>query len=396
MAYSNPPAPQRPLRVCLVVPYDLAPQAGGVKQHSLQLKAALERAGDVVTLVGPTSDPTFAQHDPKRGMHAFAGVVQVPVNGTLSAVGMKVSPRALYRFFRAHEFDVVHLQEPQVPTMAWGICWLQRQLPKVATFHAADENDSIPWMRKFTGAALFWAIERGITVSPAAEKRTRQSWPRPLAVIPNGVDTKTFYPAPEATPRQPGPLRLVYVGRLADKRKGARVLLSAYAALRRERQDVELLMVGEAQGFGPRPELPGLRYAEGLSNEELAAAFRHSDALVAPATGQESFGMILVEAMACGKPVVCSDIPGYMGVVRRKGAVVAPPGDAVGLAAAIEQLLALPAATRAEMGAHNAVYAQRYAWDTLVHDVRREYAAAIAAKRGRSEARGLVPGVRRP
>lgn len=380
MAYSNPSAPQRPLRVCLVVPYDLAPQAGGVKQHSLQLKAALERAGDHVVLLGPTSDPTRAQHDPDRGIHAFAGVVQVPVNGTVSAVGMAVSPRALYRFFASHTFDVVHLQEPQVPTMAWGICWLQRRLPKVATFHAADENDSIPWLRKLTGAALFWAIERGITVSQAALVRTQQSWPRPLAVIPNGVCTETFYPAPADAKRSPGPLRLVYVGRLADRRKGARVLLEAYAALRARRDDVELTMVGEAQGFGERPQLPGLRYAEQLSNDELAEAFRHSDALVAPATGQESFGMILVEAMACGKPVVCSDIPGYMGVVRPEGTLVAPPGDAVGLAAAIERLLALSPEVRQQMGRDNHAYAQRFAWDALVHEVRREYEAAIAAK----------------
>ena len=378
MAYSNPEARQRPLRVCLLVPYDLAPQAGGVKQHSLHLKAALERAGDAVTLIGPTSDAARAPHDPARGIHALPGVVQVPVNGTLSAVGMRVSPWALRRFFRAHDFDVIHLQEPQVPTMAWTTCLLHPRLAKVATFHAADESDSIPWLRKISGAFVFWAIHRGITVSPAAERRTKQTWRRELTIVPNGVCTDIFHPAKDGAPRAPGPVRFVYVGRLADRRKGARVLLRAFAALRAAGHQAELLMVGSADGFGERPELPGLTYAENLSVAALADAFRHSDALVAPAIGRESFGMILIEAMACAKPVICTDIPGYMGVVRREGAVVAPPNDARALADAMAAFCLLDQGDRRAMGEGNHAYAQRFSWDALVHDVRAVYFKALA------------------
>lgn len=379
MAYSKAPCRQRPLRICLVVPYDLALQAGGVKQHALDLKSALERLGDKVTLVGPTSGAEKDITDPDNGIYAFSGVARVPINGTASSVGMFVSPARLIRFFRQQSFDVVHLQEPQVPTMPYSICWSQRNLAKVATFHAADETGSILWPRRLSGAMIFPTIQRAIAVSPTAAFRARQSWGKDVTIIPNGVDVSRFVPlSAEARAARPSePLRLLHVGRLADTRKGARFVLQAFAQLQARGVPVTLEMVGQTAGWGTLPKLPGLTYSEQLSDAALAQRFRNADALVAAATGQESFGMILLEAMASGLPVVCTTTPGYLPVIRRQGAILAPPRDADALAQAIEKMALTSPAQRAKMGAGNHTYAQSFSWDTLVHRVRHEYWEAM-------------------
>ena len=374
--------PVRPLRVGLLVPYDLAPQAGGVRQHAFHLKRALEHLGDHVALFGPTTgEPTEHLVRPPDGVYAFRGVVTVPVNGTRSHVGMLVSPRALLRACRAENLDVLHLHEPQVPTMAWGLCWRLAQVPKVATFHAADETDSIPLLRRISGAMVYRFIDRGIAVSPACEARTLQTWPRPLAVIPNGVCTDLFVPAGPADERPPGPPRFLFVGALADARKGARSMLAAFARLRASGVEAELTMVGAQRGFDLGEAPPGVHFLEGLSNEELAQAYRRCDALVAPAMGRESFGMILLEAMASAKPVLYSDIVGYRAVVAPDGAMGFPPGDVPALCAGMAALVALPEDRRKAMGAANHAHAQQYAWAHVAQRVRQEYFAAMAQRR---------------
>lgn len=373
----------------MMVTYDLASPCGGVKHHAQQLAHALRRRGDQVTLVGPASGPI---HDPHT--KTFSGVVNVPANGSDNMLGIFVRPWQIATYFRNNTFDVIHIHEPSQPSLSYWSVWATRKVPHVATFHAYAENDS----KKFTFARKLWAptifpfFQRAIAVSEPAAKYARVTWKRPLSIIPNGVPTDIFTPAPVRLIGEDtnAPVRLFFVGRLGDRRKGARYLFEAYAALVERGLNVTLDVAGELGQHAPPPALPGLRYHGAVGFDRLVQLYRECDVFVAPSTGQESFGIVLLEAMASAKPVVCSDIDGYRQVAIPEGAHLVPPADAAALADRLAQVVALDSVTRRRQGEVNRRAALRYDWDHLADRVRDEYVAAIAeraAKRGDRAAR---------
>src|SRR5260221_10775414 len=271
-----------PLRVCMMVTYDLASLGGGVKQHAVHLGASLRRCGDDVTLVGPSSEPID-----EPDVVTFGGIVNVPNNGSDNMLGLLVSPRAVAAFFREHRFDVIHVHEPLNPTLSYWAVWATRQLPHVATFHAYAESEPgvLGWARKASGSTIFPFFQRAIAVSDPAARYAARAWRGPLSIIPNGVSTRTFTPG---AARRSEAVRLLFVGRLGDRRKGARFLFDAYSGLLAKGHAVTLDVVGELGGAPPPPALPGLRYHGAVANTLLADLYRQCDVFVAPSTGQES------------------------------------------------------------------------------------------------------------
>lgn len=376
MSAPNLAGRSKPLKVCLVVPYDLSPEAGGVKQHALHLMAALRRLGDEVWLIGPATQPLATP-----GLKGFSGVVNIRHNGSDNQLGLLISPWQVWQFFQKTRFDVIHIHEPQSPLLPFWTAWLTPGIARVATFHAYAEDNAALLGRKLLGALIFPWIKRAIAVSAPAKRYAQASWTRPLAVIPNGVCGKVFRPATDETPSVAGegPLKLMFVGRLADARKGAKHMLDAFAALRAQNVNVGLDMVGATDGFGPLPTMDGLNFSPDITTDDLARRYRNTDVLVAPATGQESFGIILLEAMASAKPVICSDIDGYRGVACTKGARFVPPGDTQALIAEITAVADMDEAQRRAMGEANLAHVKTFEWDHVVHQVRAEYLAAIEA-----------------
>lgn len=386
-ALVNPVHP-RPLRVCMMVTYDLASPCGGVKHHAQQLAHALRRRGDEVTLVGPASAPVGDPHT-----KTFSGVVNIPANGSDNMLGIFVRPWQVAKYFRNNPFDVIHIHEPSQPSLSYWSVWATRKTPHVATFHAYAENDS----KKFTFARKLWAptifpfFQRAIAVSEPAAKYAQVTWKRSLSIIPNGVSTDIFTPAPTRLIGNPGaPVRLFFAGRLGDRRKGARFLFEAYRVLVERGLNVTLDVAGELGQHPPPPELPGLRYHGAVGFDRLVQLYRECDVFVAPSTGQESFGIVLLEAMASAKPIVCSDIDGYRQVAIPDGAHLVPPADTTALVEQLAHVVALDPETRRRRGEINRSAALRYDWDLLADRVRDEYLAAIserAAKRGERAAR---------
>jgi phosphatidylinositol alpha-mannosyltransferase len=390
------PVNQARLRVCMMVTYDMASPGGGVKQHALHLAASLRRLGDEVMLVGPSSVPTD-----EPDVHSFGGIVNIPANGSDNNLGLLVSPRAIARFFREHPFDVIHIHEPLQPALSYWTVWLTRRIPHVATFHAFMEEEGmvLRWARKAWGATLFPWIQRAIAVSPPAARYASHAWNRELAIIPNGVPTDIFTPpadhghghgygyghghdlAHSLGHAHPAPVRLLFVGRIGDARKGARYLFEAYAGLVARNLPVTLDVVGELGQADPPPELPGLTYHGAVKFEQLAEIYRACDVFVAPSTGQESFGIVLLEAMASAKPVVCSDIEGYRQVATTEGSTLVAPSDAQALEDALARVISTDAGTRRRLGQANRRHAEDYDYDRLAERVREEYRLAIAAHR---------------
>lgn len=367
----------RSLRVCIVVSYDLDEDGGGVKHHALHLARALRHGGDHVTVIGPS---TVARNTPE--VVGFRGVVNVKSNGSDNRLGIFVSPVSVWRYFRRHHFDAIHIHEPLQPSLPYWASWFTPGIPKICTFHAFSEDAS--WSlrsgRQICAPVLFPFIGRAIAVSKPAARYASDNWPRPISVIPNGVATDVFHPgARTGAGWRPGEgvLRLLYIGRLSDDRKGLRFLLEAFVRLRARGTPVELHAVGEQGGAPMPPSMPGFTYHGAVTLAELVERYRACDVLVAPSTGQESFGIVLLEAMASGRAIVCSDIEGYREVVDDQGAILVKPRDANSLEAAIA-ILALDPARVAQMGEWNRRRAPAFDWLALAPRVRCEYEAAIA------------------
>ncbi len=363
------------MRICLVSPYDLSLE-GGVNKHIFSLAESLRALGDQVETIGPRTGPE------PSGPHitGFGGVVSIQGNGSDNRIALLTSPVAVRRFMRSRQFDVIHVHEPFMPALNYYALWTARAHARVATFHRFSEDEGRPtyWARKLLSPYLR-SIDRGIAVSAPAAQYAQVAWSRPLSIIPNGVDTHFFKPARAHRSYEEGPVRLLFVGQWTDQRKGLPVLLEAYARLRARGVAVTLDVVGQGDPKIPQPAgIHGLTFHGRVSETVLRRRFRECDIFVAPSTGQESFGIVLVEAMASGRPVVCSDIEGYRQVVSPKGARLVPPLDSAALAEALHTLCR-DAGLRRAMGQFNLAEAPKYDWASLALQVREEYGLALSS-----------------
>ena len=365
----------------MVVPYDLA-EEGGVKRHAMQLAATLRTLGDEVDVIGPYSKrgPGLPEHT-----YGFSGVVNIPANGSDNYLGLFVQPWKVWRHMRKRKYDVLHVHEPLQPSINYYACWsVGRQAARVGTFHSFMETEStrLRLARKFWGLIAFPSYDRGIAVSPAAAETARVAFKKQLAIIPNGIRPELYHPGGAPTKR---PVKLLFVGHWRDSRKGLPVLLEACAALRDRGVPWTLDIVGEGSQQ-QRSEMAGITYHGPISGEgKLAEMYAACDVFVAPSLGGESFGIVLLEAMAAARPIVCSDIAGYRFAVGEgpgSGARLVAPGDVGGLAREIEALANAPE-LRTEMGAVNHKRVRQFGWDNLVAQVREQYVAALAS-RGRT------------
>ena len=362
----------------MVVPYDLA-EEGGVKRHATQLAASLRALGDHVDVIGPCSNKDKLT----EGVHGFRGVVNVSANSSDNRLGIFACPHLVHRFVAEGEYDVIHIHEPLQPSINYYAVWsVSSRAARIATFHAYSENESTRLLRarRFWGRIAFPAYDRGIAVSPAAAEYAQVVFKKPLAIIPNGIRTDLYRPGAAAVAG--APLKILFVGHWRDSRKGLPVLLEAVTKLAERGVQFSLDIVGDG-GQVPRSELPGVTYHGPISSEsKIAEIYAGCDVFVSPATGGESFGIVLLEAMAASRAIVCSDIAGYRYAVGSGpdcGALLTTPGDSEELAAALGKLAGDPAA-RDRMGAVNRERVHLFDWEQLVERVRDEYCAALESR----------------
>jgi phosphatidylinositol alpha-mannosyltransferase len=366
------------MRVGIVTPYDLS-HDGGVGRHAQSLARALRGLGHEARVVGPASGEV------PDGCDGLPGVVSVRANGSVARIGLLVSPRATREYLAAHRFDVVHVHEPIVPGPGRHALRFGREVPVVATFHANAEKELglQRVLRRVVSGGLS-RIAFGIAVSREAKRFSRTIYRGRTAVIPNGVDLSRFtapaiaLPPPEPHPHRP--LRVLFVGRFGEPRKGFTALLDAVALLRAQGREVAIDVVGQgpAERFAGRAARLGVRFLGRLSDGELATAYRASDVFCAPSLGGESFGMVLVEAMAAGCPVVASDIPGYAEAARG-AALLARSGDPGSLAVALWRV-GQDAELRERLVARGRARADALCWSRVAARVLHIYEAARAGQ----------------
>lgn len=368
------------MKICQVSPYDFALD-GGVNKHITYLASGLRSLGDEVEVIAPYSGGAHSISN----FRGFGGVVSIQSNGSDNRLSLFTNPFSVWRYIREGNFDVVHVHEPLTPALTYYALWAAGDAARVATFHCYTEPDREGKARRIARQLLrpvLNSLDRGIAVSDAAAEFASVSFKEPMSIVPNGVDVEYFSPGPLHAGRESdrkGVLRALFVGQWTDARKGLQVLLEAYRGLRARGVQITLEVVGQGDRRFPPPDIEGVTFHGRVSEAELRRQLRTCDVLVAPSTGQESFGIVLLEAMAVGKPVVCSNIEGYRQVATTEGAILPPPLDSAALAVALHQLAQDPARRRA-MGHANRERALQYDWNLLASQLRGEYQAALGAR----------------
>jgi phosphatidylinositol alpha-mannosyltransferase len=330
------------VRIVQVCPYAWdAP--GGVQVHVRQLSANLRARGHEVLILAPSLRPLK-----EDGVSIVGRALRIPYQGTVAPICFTPGSIArIGRELRAFRPDLVHAHEPLSPSTGM-FATLRSPAPVVGTFHAFAERSRLIQLASPLLRIVWRRLTARVAVSKAAASfmDTRFGGGSATRIVPNGVDVELFAKAQPAD--LPGGRRILWVGRL-DRQKGLPVAVRAFADLATRLPDVHLVVAGDGAERGTVAALsPEARervvMLGAVPHEKLPAYHAACDLLVAPALGQESFGIVLVEAMAAGVPVVASRIPGYDEVVRDGiDGILVPPNDPRALADAVERLLGDPA-----------------------------------------------------
>ena len=365
------------MRVVMVCPYDLS-RPGGVQGQAVGLARALRRSGHEVAVVAP--GPTTRGDAPFDGTHRVGGSVRVRSNGSVAPVA--VSPMAARRVARlvgASGADVVHLHEPLAPVAGYA-CLLAPAAPLVGTYH---RSGSSRWYRAL-GPVVRWAdgrLDVRVAVSEAAAATAAASTGRDYEVAFNGVEVDRFA---DALPHQTDVPTVLFLGR-HEERKGLGVLLDAFGRIG---VPARLWVAGDGPGTAELrrrwPESERITWLGLIDDDEVARRLAGAHVLCAPSLRGESFGMVLLEAMAARCTVVASDLPGYRDAAGGHAVLVAP-GDPDALARALTGALVEVAEgdpSRADRLGAALVHAEAWSMDRLAARYQEFYAAA-AAHRGR-------------
>ena len=363
------------MRIAIVTEY-YYPHRGGITEHVHFFAREARRRGHHVDVI--TSHIPGAQ--PQPGVIRLGRGVPVLANGSMArfTVGYALR-RRMRETLRRGRYDIVHVHTVVAPTLPL-LAVDEAECPVVGTFHAYFESSrAYAALRRYFQPRVD-RLNAAIAVSPAARDAHARYFDADWQIIPNGIDVDLFNPAAAAPPGLPGDTPVVlFLGRF-DPRNGLGVLLRAFRKVRGRRRPARLLVVGD----GPlRPYYRAL--ARGIPDVAFVGAVRtgrpgyyaHSAIYACPTTGQASFGITLLESMACATPVVCSDIAGFRSVAEHgREALMTPRRDVDALAAALVELLD-DDALRERLGHAGRQRALRYSWPAVADDVLAVYARLL-------------------
>jgi phosphatidylinositol alpha-mannosyltransferase len=377
------------MKIALVSPYDFA-HPGGVVNHIINLHEQLTRMGHKVKVIGPASKSiTTVGNDFIR----IGKPRPIPASDSIARVSVSLNLGGDIKKVLAYEkFDIIHLHEPFVPMLCSAVLRFSNSV-NIGTFHAADGrpgyNFGWPWGRFI----LHWRrrkLHGRIAISKPAMRYASKYVPGEYTIIPNGTDLKHFNP--NVTPVDEfcdNKLNIVFVSRL-EPRKGVDYLLPAYQEVKQQIPNSRLIIVGPGtrlrrgyERWVERHELQDVVFVGFVDYSVLPRYYKTADVFCIPATGRESFGIILIEAMAVGRPVVATNIEGYASVVTHgEQGLLVPPRDSHKLAEALMTLLR-DQPLRRRMGEKGIIRARDFSWDIIADQVV-DYYRKILSEHGHS------------
>lgn len=360
------------MRIGMVCPYSFDVH-GGVQAHVLQLAEVLRGRGHQVSVLAPASPHVKLPDYVVSGGKA----VPIPYNGSVARLRFgPATHRKVKKWLAEGDFDVLHLHEPNAPSLSL-LALMIADGPIVATFHTSTTKSLAlgvfqsllrPWNEKIVGR---------IAVSDLARRWQMEALGSDAVEIPNGVDVQSFSSA-SPLPGYPRPGKTVlFLGRFDEPRKGMAVLLGALPALVESFPEVEVLIVGRGDEDELREDagdLAGhLTFLGQVEDAQKASALRSADVYCAPNTGGESFGIVLVEAMAAGTPVVASNLDAFRRVlVDGKAGRLVPVEDSAALAEALIAVLS-DAKLRARYVKAASAAVHRYDWSVVADEIMMVY-----------------------
>ena len=363
----------RSLKVGFISPYDHAFH-GGVTSHINKLADKFRDWGHDVKIVAPCSslqgitDPDFIP---------MGRPVPIPSGGSIARVSFSVWLRPFIKtVLQEQKFDVIHLHEPFAGFVPIGVLSLVNSVDAVTigTFHTYQGTKLWGMGCNKLAMPLFRRLHGKIAVSNPAYQFINTHFPSDYNIIPNGINVDDFASADPFPELMDGKTNLLFLGRL-EKRKGLKYALEAYSKLRWDWPDLRLVVVGAGKpdddSFRIMSEhnLTDVVFAGNVSDYDVARYFKSAHIFCSPAIGKESFGIVLLEAMAAGVPVVATEIEGYASVVDHGlNGLLVPPKDAEQLADAIASLLRDPE-LRAQLSSNGALRADEFRWDRVARRV---------------------------
>lgn len=369
-----------------IVSQSYYPRYGGVTEHVHHTALELRRRGHDVTIITSRFREGEAMHAP--GVVRIGYNVLVPFNGAFVdlAIGIRLKSQ-LRSIMREYDFDLLHTHAPLVPTLPL-LAILAAECTQVGTFHTTGTpNRVFDWIKGWFEPVVA-RLDARIAVSNTARDFTARYFPGEYHVVPNGVDVERFHPSvpPFERWRDRDKVNLLFVGRL-DPRKGVQLLLHAMPeVVERTHGRARLLIVGDSylrpryQASVPAALREHVVFLGHVPSSELPRWYATGDIFVSPASGNESFGIVLLEAMAAGRVVVASDIPGYRSVViPDQNGVMFPAGDERALARALSRLVE-DHERRVVLASRGRARALEFAWPRVTDRIEAVYREALARR----------------
>ena len=372
------------MKIALISPYDFA-YPGGVANHISALEHHFTKMGHQVRVIAPASKAVSSFGDrfipigKPRPIPASGSIARITISPWLSS--------NIKAVLDEEKFDIIHLHEPLMPMLCTTVLRLS-PTANIGTFHCCGSKPSYRWTKPFVKMLLkrwFRKLDGKIAVSKPAREFISKHFPGYYNIIPNGVDLEHF--SPDISPIDKfsdGKLNILFVGRL-EQRKGLPHLLKAYKRVKQEIPNSRLIIVGPGTRLRRKYEkqvmragLKDVNFVGYVSNDELPRYYKTANIFCSPATGRESFGLVLLEAMAVGKPIVASNIEGYASVITHgvEGLLI-PPRDEEMLAQALISLMS-DKSLRQQMGAKGRLKAREYSWEHIAQRVLSYYVRVLS------------------
>jgi phosphatidylinositol alpha-mannosyltransferase len=361
------------VKIGLVSPYDYS-FPGGVANHISHLAFCFVQWGHKVKIIAPSlkDNAYYYNGDIKK----VGRPVPIPWGGAIARIPISPwLPTQMRRILHKEDFDILHLHEPFTPMVSVSAL-VQSPAINVGTFHACHNKSRSYATFKPILKRLMTRLHGKITVSQPALDFVSRYLPDDYRIIPNGIDIQRFtLDGPVRKEFSKDKLNIVFVGRL-EQRKGLNYLLRACAKVKHQFPGFRLIVVGPGTRLRPGYEdlaqelsLDNVVFTGFVSNEELPEYYRTADIFCAPATGGESFGIVLLEAMSCGKPVIASNIAGYASVLtHNEQGLLVPPRDVDSLAQSLLTLLN-DSSLRERMGEKGIIHARKFSWENVSRQV---------------------------